>query len=111
MRGMYGLGGAKVELPALPKRPDPAPEIQKEKEEVKLPLLHPKPPLLPGKLPTPKHSPKRPLDSFHPVVHETPHEDIEEDIDQQADGLLRWVEELPEEMSVSTSNQKLQIAL
>ena len=117
MRGMYGIKG-KSELPDLqPKKQESIPEEAKEREEVKLPPLHPR--LLP---PLSRPAPYAPLPHASQVptlVHLSPIKavspkappEIEEDLDQQADGLLKWVEELPEEMSVSSSTHRLPIAL
>lgn len=113
MRGMYGITG-KTELPDLQpqRKPEVIPEEIKEKEEVKLPPLHSR--LLPPisshftatkavhSLPQPHVSPKK---------VSSPLAEVEEDIDLQADGLLKWVEELPEEMSMSSSTHRLAIAL
>ena len=112
MYGLGALGKSGTELPPLPtKRSDPIPEESKDREEIRLPAIYPKlSPILekpPQAISTPKKSPKRP--SVRSSV--AAHEEIEEDLDTQADGLLRWVEELPEEMSASASNPKLAIAL
>lgn len=117
MRGMYGIKG-KSELPDLqPRKQESIPEEAKEKEEVKLPLLHPRSlPPLPQPAPIPRSlllpQPTPPIHSSPTkTVSPKPLPEIEEDLDQQADGLLKWVQELPEEMSMSSSTHRLPISL
>ena len=116
---MYGIKG-KSELPDLqPRKQESIPEEAKEKEEVKLPPLHPR--LLPP-MPQPAPIPRAlllPQSQAIPPIHSSPTKtispkalpEIEEDLDQQADGLLKWVQELPEEMSMSSSTHRLPISL
>lgn len=117
---MYGIKG-KTELPDLqPKKQESIPEEAKEREEVKLPSLHSKlPPLSRPAAPYPPLPHASQVPQVPPLVHLSPIKtvpskvlpEVEEDLDQQADGLLKWVEELPEEMSVSSSTHRLPIAL